>query len=30
MKLNIGLIDVDDHHDKKKWGSTACPNLSVR
>lgn len=29
MKLNIGLIDVDGHHDKKKWGSTAYPNLAL-
>ncbi len=27
--MKIGLIDVDGHHDKKKWGSTSYPNIAL-
>ena len=27
--MNIGLIDVDGHHTKKKYGSTVYPNLAL-
>ncbi len=27
--MNIGLIDVDGCHGKKKWGATAYPNLAL-
>lgn len=27
--MNIGLIDVDGRHGKKKWGSTVYPNIAL-
>lgn len=27
--MRIGLIDVDGHHQKKKWGATTYPNLAL-
>lgn len=27
--MNIGLIDVDGRHGKKKWGSTVYPNVAL-
>ena len=27
--MNIGLIDVDGHHKKKKFGATVYPNLAL-
>lgn len=27
--MNIGLVDVDGHFTKKKWGSTLFPNLAL-
>lgn len=27
--MNIGLVDVDGHHGKKKWGSTSYLNLAL-
>lgn len=27
--MNIGLIDVDGHGKKKKWGATIYPNLAL-
>lgn len=27
--MRIGLIDVDGHHRKKKWGATCYPNLAL-
>lgn len=28
--MKIGLVQVDGHIGKKKWGSTAYPNLADR
>lgn len=27
--MNIGLIDVDGHHEKKKFGATVYPNIAL-
>ena len=27
--MNIGLIDVDSNHNRKKWGATVFPNLAL-
>ena len=27
--MKIGLIDVDGHASKKKWGATIYPNLAL-
>lgn len=27
--MNIGLIDVDGHHKKKKFGATVYPNIAL-
>ena len=27
--MEIGLVDVDSHAKKKKWGATICPNLAL-
>lgn len=29
MKMRIGLVDVDGHAKKKKWGATVYPNLAL-
>lgn len=29
MKMHIGLVDVDGHAKKKKWGATVYPNLAL-
>lgn len=28
--MKIGLIDVDGHAKKKKWGASLYPNLALR
>lgn len=27
--MNIGLINIDGHHGKKKYGSTSYPNHDI-
>ena len=29
LNMQIGLVDVDGHAKKKKWGATIYPNLAL-